>query len=199
MPSLVPHTQRNAVRSTRSALPQSPADIYVPPIDVCGPLACASAPPPASIETGVYIPPFDEDCNPIDHTLPHKDPPASFVEAACEAAAEFVEELEDNTSEDGHVNLEHKFDDLVGNEESDLDDLSYSSNEDDEDYDDDMEEEARLIECSDVKKRLRWSTADQLHSRWTQTTYILWDECIGEGLGKSGVHKEANDTHVGCE
>ena len=48
---------------------------------------------PASIEMGVYIPPFAKDCNPIDHTLPHNDPPASFVEAACEAVAKFVEEL----------------------------------------------------------------------------------------------------------
>ncbi len=163
MPSLVPHTRRNAVRSTRTALPQSPADIYVPPIDVCDPLARASAPPPASIEVGDYIPPIDEDCNPIDHTLPHKDPSASFVEAACEAAAEFAEELEDSISEDGHVNLEYKFDDLMGNEESDLNDLSYSSDKNDEDYDDDMEEEARLIECSDVKN---------VHDGQRQTNFI---------------------------
>jgi len=76
---------------------------------------------------------------------------APFVEAACEAAAEFVEGLEDNTSGDGRVNLDDTFDDLVGNEKSGLDDLSYSSDEDDEDYEDDMEEEARVIEYSDVK------------------------------------------------
>ncbi len=39
----------------------------------------------------------------------------------------------------------------AGNEKSGLDDLSYSSDEDDEDYDDDMEEEAHLIENSDIK------------------------------------------------
>jgi hypothetical protein len=73
MPLLVPHTRQNAVRSTtRTALPQPPADVYIPPIDVCDPLACALAPPPASIEAGAYIPPFDGDCNPIDHTLPRK-------------------------------------------------------------------------------------------------------------------------------
>jgi hypothetical protein len=60
--------------------------------------------------------------------LPHKDPPASFVEAACEAAAEFVEdefvkELEDNTSGDERANLEDTFDDLAGNKKSGLDDL----------------------------------------------------------------------------
>jgi hypothetical protein len=113
-------------------------------------------PQPASIEAGVYIPPFDGDCKPIDHTLPHKDPPASFVEAACEAVAEFVEdefvkELEDNTSGDRCVNLKDTFDDLVRNKKSALDDLSYSSNEGNNDYDDDMDEEAILIEYSDVK------------------------------------------------
>jgi hypothetical protein len=151
MPSLVPHTRQNAVWSTRTALPQPPANVYIPPIDVCDPLARALPPPPASIEAGVYIPPFDRDCNPIDHTLPHKDPPAFFVETAWEAAAEFVEELEDNTSGDGRVNLEDTFDDLVGNKKSGLDDLSYSSDEDNKDYDNNMEEEAHLIENSDVK------------------------------------------------
>ena len=113
-------------------------------------------PPPASIEVGVYIRPFDRGCNPIDYTLPHKDPPASFVEAACEAAAEFVEdefvkELEDNTSGDERANLEDTFDDLAGNKKSGLDDLICSSDEDNEDYDDNMEEEACMIEYSDVK------------------------------------------------
>jgi hypothetical protein len=97
MPLLVPPTQQNAVWSTRTALLQPPANIYIPPIDVCDPLARASPPPPATIETGVYIPPYDGDCNPINHTLHHKDPPAFFVEAACEAVAKVVEELEDNT------------------------------------------------------------------------------------------------------
>jgi len=102
------------------------------------------------------VPPFNGDCKPIDHTLPHKDPPASFVKAACEAVAEFVadefvEELEDNTSGDRCINLKDTFDDLVGNKKSGLNDLSYSSNEDDNDYDDDMEEDAILIEYSNVK------------------------------------------------
>ena len=45
----------------------------------------------------------------------------------------------------------NQFDDLVRNKNSGLDDLSYSSNEDNEDYDNNMEEEAHLIEYSDVK------------------------------------------------
>jgi hypothetical protein len=41
---------------------------------------------------------------------------------------------------------------LVGEERSGLDDLSYSSAEDDEDYDDNMEEAARQIEYSDSNR-----------------------------------------------
>ena len=56
---------------------------------------------------------------------------------------------EDNDEEEG-VNLEDTFNDLVGDERSGLDDLTYSSDEDNDDYDNNMDEEARQIEYSDV-------------------------------------------------
>ena len=68
-------------------------------------------------------------------------------------------------------------DDLVGNKKSGLDDLSYSSDKDGEDYDDNMEEEVHLLENSDVKN---------VHGGQRQTNFIstLWDECSGEALAK---------------
>jgi hypothetical protein len=140
VPSLVPHTRQNAVRLTRNALPQPPAHVYILPVDGNDPLE-------STIEADVYLPPFDKDCNPLDHTSPHKHPPASFVEAAAHAASP-ADALEDDDEEEGG-NLKDTFNNLVGEERSGLDDLSYSSAKDDEDYDDDMEEEARQIEYSD--------------------------------------------------
>ncbi len=142
----MPHTQQNAPGSTRTAATQPPADVYIPPI-----LA----------ENQINSPDQDDDCDPLDHTSPYNgDPPASFVEAACVAAAEYVEGLDnDNEDEDkdtcggeGRVNLEDTFDDLVGNVKSGHDDLSYSSAEDDEEYDKEMEDKARLIEYSNNNK-----------------------------------------------
>jgi hypothetical protein len=70
--------------------------------------------------------------------------------------------LEDDDEEEG-FNLKGTFNDLVGEETSGLNDLSYSSAEDDEDYDDDMDEEASQSEYSD-SNRVR-------HGRW-QTNFI---------------------------
>jgi hypothetical protein len=67
-------------------------------------------------------PHFDD--QPLDHTSPHKYPPASFVAAAASAASP------SNTLEDDD---DGTFKDLVGGENSALDDLSYSSAEDDDD------------------------------------------------------------------
>jgi hypothetical protein len=124
MPSLVPHTRRNAVRSTRNGLPQPPAHVFIggnDPFDVLP-----------------SLPSFDGDIQPLDHTSPHKYPPASFVAAAACAASSPANTLEDDEDE--------AFNDLLVGEG--LDDLSYSSAEDDEDYDDNMEKTARQIEYS---------------------------------------------------
>ena len=59
--------------------------------------------------------------------------------------------LEDD-DEEKCVNLKGTFNDLVGEERSGLDDLSYSSAEDDEDYDDDMEEAACQVEYSNSNR-----------------------------------------------
>jgi hypothetical protein len=133
MPSLVPHTRRNALRTSRNALPQPPAHVYIPPVDGKNPLE-------STIE--------GKDCNPLDHTSPHNHPPASFVEAAAHAASP-ADAPEDNDEEEG-VNLEDTFNNLVGDERSGLDDLSYSSAKDDDDYDDNMDEEACQIEYFNV-------------------------------------------------
>ena len=66
-------------------------------------------------------------------------------------AASPADALEDDEEEEG-VNLKGTLNDLVGEERSGLDDLSYSSAEDDEDYDDNMEEAARQIEYSDSNR-----------------------------------------------
>jgi hypothetical protein len=90
-------------------------------------------------------PHFDD--QPLDHTSPHKYPPASFVAAAACAASP------SNTLEDGDgVSQKGTFKDLVGEETSALDDLSYSSAEDDEDYDDNLEMTARRIDYSDSNR-----------------------------------------------
>ena len=59
-------------------------------------------------------------------------------------AASPADALEDDEEEEG-VNLKGTLNDLVGEERSGLDDLSYSSAEDDKDYDDNMEEEASRL------------------------------------------------------
>jgi hypothetical protein len=140
MPSLVPHTRRNTVRLTRTGLPQPPAHVYIPPVDDNDPLE------PTIRATVLYLPPFD-DIQPLHYMSPHKYPPASFVAAAACAASPNT--LEDDDEEEEGVHLTGTFNDLVGEDTSGLDDLSYSSAEDDEDYDDNMEKTARRIEYSD--------------------------------------------------
>jgi hypothetical protein len=106
-------------------------------------------------------PHFDD--QPLDHTSPHKYPPASFVAAAaCAASPSNTLEDDDDEEEEG-VSLKGTFKDLVGEDTSALDDLSYSSAEDNKDYDDNLEMTARRIEYSD-SNRVR-------HGQW-QTNFI---------------------------
>jgi hypothetical protein len=113
MPSLVPHTRRNAVRSTRNALPQPPAHVFI-----------GNDPFESTVRANVLpsLPPFDGNIQPLDHTSPHKYPPASFVATAACAASSPANTLEDD---------DEAFNDLEVGEG--LDDLSYSSAKDDED------------------------------------------------------------------
>ncbi len=92
----------------------------------------------------------DDDCNPLDHNSPHKDPSAEFVEEAAHAAdpSDAMEDDDDDNDEEERISG-GTFHDLVGVKSSGLGDLGYSSVDDDEDYDDGMEEEARRIEYSD--------------------------------------------------
>ena len=64
MPSYVPYSKRNAPRSTRAAAPQPPSLVYLP----------------------LLTQPPDDDCNPLDHNSPHKEPSVEFVERAARAA-----------------------------------------------------------------------------------------------------------------
>ena len=91
MPSLVPHTRRNTARATRKGLPNPPASIYLPPVE-------------DNDQFVPSLPPFDGDIQPLNHTSPHKYPPASFVAAAA-CAASPANTLEDN---------DDAFNDLVG-------------------------------------------------------------------------------------
>jgi hypothetical protein len=99
------------------------------------------------------LPPFDSDIQPLDHTSPHKHPPASFVAAAACAASPA------NTLEDDN----EAFNDLVGEDTSGLDDLSYSSAKDDEDFDDNMEKTACETE---------YSNRNGVNHGWRQTNFI---------------------------
>ena len=77
MPSLVPHTRRNTFCSTRNALLQPPAHVYI-----------GNDPFESTVGANVpHLPPFDGNIQPLDHTSPHKYPPASFVAAAACAAS----------------------------------------------------------------------------------------------------------------
>ena len=129
MPSLVPHTRQNTLHSTRKALSQPPAHVHIG-YDPFKSTVGANVP---------HLPPFDGNIQPLDHTSPHKHPPASFVAAAACAASPA------NTLGDD----DEAFNDLVGEDTSGLDDLNYSSPEDDKDYNDKMEKTARQLGYSD--------------------------------------------------
>jgi hypothetical protein len=113
----------------------------------------AAAPQPPTL---LYLPlltqvPDEEDCNPLDHNSPHKDPSAEFVEKAARAA-DPSDAMDDDDDDDEEERISvGSFNDLVGVKTSGLDDLGYSSDDDDQDYDDGMDEEARRIEYSDSK------------------------------------------------
>jgi len=101
MPSYVPYSKRNAPHSTRVAAPQPPTLLYIPSL------------PPIAIE----------DCNPLDHNSPHKDPPAEFVEKAARAA-DPSDAMEDNDDDEEERILGSTFHDLLGAKTSSLDDLA---------------------------------------------------------------------------
>ena len=105
----------------------------------------ASRTPPTLLYVPSLPPIADNDCNPLDHKSPHKDPPAKFVEKVA-PAADTSNATEDDEEE------EERFTDLLGGKTSGLDDLCYSDDDEDydnEDYDDGMDEEALRIEYSD--------------------------------------------------
>jgi hypothetical protein len=116
-------------------------------------LARAAAPQPPTL---LYLPlltqvPDEDNCNPLDHNSPHKDPSGEFVEKAARAAdPSSAMDDDDDDDEEERISV-GSFNDLVGAKTSGLDDLGYSSDDDDEDYDDGMDEEARQIEYSDSK------------------------------------------------
>jgi hypothetical protein len=147
MPTLVPFIHQNEPQSTRTALPQPPA---------------------------LFVPPGNDYC-PLDHTSPHTEPSASICTAAaaaidkqdkadavdaediwCAAAAATIDTEEqaneDESSEEGVEDLNEAFDDLVGAKTSGLDNLDYSSNDNNDDYFQEIEDKAHLIEYSGAKK-----------------------------------------------
>jgi len=128
------------VHSTRNALLQPPTHVNILPVDGNDTIRA----------TVPYLPPFD-DIQPLDHMPPHKYPPAPFV-AVATCAASPANTLEDDDEEEEGVNLKGTFNNLVGEDASGLDDLSYSFSEDVEDYDDNMEKTARRIEYSDSNR-----------------------------------------------
>jgi hypothetical protein len=151
MPTLVPLIRQNEPQSTRTALLQ-----------------------PATL----VLPPGNNYC-PLNHMSPHVEPSASICTAAaaaidkqdaaaavdeediwCTAAAATVDaeeqsredEFREDLSEEGVEYLNKAFHNLVGAKTSGLDDLDYSSNDDDEDYFQEIKDKAHFIEYSNVKK-----------------------------------------------
>ena len=108
--------------------------------------------PPTLLYLPLLPPIANEDCNPLDHNSPHKDPPAEFVEEAARAADPSDAMEDDDDDDDEERILGSTLHDLVGGKRSGLDDLGYSSIDNDEDYDDGMEEEACRIEYSNSNK-----------------------------------------------
>ena len=95
MPSYVLYGKGNAPRSTRAAAPQPPTLLYIP-----------------------LLPPIaDEDCNPLDHNSPHKDPPAEFVEKAARAANPSDAMKDDDDNDDEEQILGSTLHDLVKGKE----------------------------------------------------------------------------------
>jgi len=130
MPSYVPYGKRNTTRLTRAATRELPTLLFLP-----------------------LLPPIaDKDCNPLGHNSPHKDPPAEFVEEAARAADPSDAMEDDDDDDDEERILGSTLHDLVGGKRSGLDDLGYSSDDDDEDYNNGIEEEACRIEYSDSNK-----------------------------------------------
>jgi hypothetical protein len=110
--------------------------------------------------------------------LPHKEPPAFICTAAaaaidkedsaaavheediwCAAAAATVAEEhsredfpEEDLSDEGVENLGKAFQDLVGSKTSGLDNLNYSSDDNDDNYFQEIKDKMHFIEYSDVKK-----------------------------------------------
>jgi len=93
MPSYIPYSKRNAPCSTRATAPQPPTLLYLP------------------LLTQV---PDEDDCNPLDHNSPHKDPPGGFVEKAARAAdpSDAIDD-DDDDDEEEHISV-GSFNDLVG-------------------------------------------------------------------------------------
>jgi hypothetical protein len=121
----------------------------------------------------LFVPPGNEYC-PLDHTLPHTEPSASICTAAataidkqeeanavneediwCTAAAATIDAEEqaneDGSSKEGVEDLNKAFDNLVGVKTSSLDDLDYSSNDNDNNYFQEIKDEVHLIKYSDAK------------------------------------------------
>ena len=106
--------------------------------------------PPTLLYLPLLPPIANEDCNPLNHNSPHKDPPAEFVEEAARAADPSDAMEDDDDDDDEERILGSTLHDLVGGKRSGLDDLGYSSDDDDEDYDDGMKEDQYLNNVDDT-------------------------------------------------
>ncbi len=122
----------------------------------------------------LFVPPGNNYCQ-LDHSSPHTEPSASICTAAaaaideqdktdavdeegiwCAAAAATIDAEEqankDELSKEGVEDLNKAFDELVGAKASGLDDLDYSSNDNNDNYFQEIEDKAHLIKYSDTKK-----------------------------------------------
>ncbi len=104
MPSYIPYGKQNTPRSTRAVPMQPPVLLYL----------------------SLFPPISDDDCNPLNHNSPHKNPPTEFVEEAARVADPSNAMEDDDDEEEEESIICGTFPDLVGGKKSGLDDLSYS-------------------------------------------------------------------------
>jgi hypothetical protein len=101
----------------------------------------------------------------------------------CVAAAATIDSGEhaivDEFSEEGVEDLNKAFDDLVGAKTTGQDDLDYSSNDNDDDYFQEMKDKACIIEYSNTKKvgkTLHIPSFSKTCSPWTVCTFCVIPE-----------------------
>jgi hypothetical protein len=149
MPTLVPFIRCNEPQSTRIAMPQ-PSALFVPPHP--GNTYRLLEKKMHHRELSASI------CTAVAAAIDEQDEAKEVDEEEiwCAAAVETIDAEEHGNknefSDEGVEDLNKAFDDLIGAKSTGQDDLNYSDIDDDDDYLQEIKDEARLIEYSNAKK-----------------------------------------------